>query len=380
MGAPGQARAGKCSHTPASNDRDADSWYGYSPGRMASSPVASYPEGGAPCADPAWPATRIEPATALLTGARAARASTGQWGAEGFDGTLERLQAQIGVTGWPRAEVRLAGRLTPQRFGLAHLHVRLPQSEVRGSGALTLPHRQVQLRLEIPRLQLDEVGFEPPVLLPRWVQGVIDVRGSVSAPQVEARLQYAEAQLDLDLTAQLEEPSPRYSATLRLDHLKMAHVLAGEPGTLRALLQIQGTGFAASQRRAEAELRLETSGLTLAPGLTARVQANLTNSTVRFEDVQVRSAPVVVVARGTLSATAPTALTYDVTLRDLTPLQRTWACQCRPKGSSMGLCRGFGQPSRHVIDFSYASGSMVDCRASAYRQTLLCRTSPRLPR
>ena len=53
----------------------------------------------------------------------------------------------------------------------------------------------------------------------------------------------------------------------------MAHVLVGEPGTLRALLQIQGTGFAAAQRRAEAELRIETSGLTLAPGLTARVQA-----------------------------------------------------------------------------------------------------------
>ena len=202
--------------------------------------------------------------------------AAGQWGPEGFDGTLERLQAQIGVTGWPRAEVRLAGRLTPQRLDLAHLHVRLPQSEVRGSGTLTLPHQQVQLRLEMPRLRLDEIGFAPPAPLPPLVQGVLDVRGSVSAPQVEAHLQYAEAQLDLDLTAQLEAPVPRYSATLRLDHLKMAHVLAGESGTLRALLQIQGTGFAASQRRAEAELRLETSGLTLAPGLTARVQASLT--------------------------------------------------------------------------------------------------------
>ena len=92
--------------------------------------------------------------------------AAGQWGPEGFDGTLERLQAHMGVTGWPRAEVRLAGRLTPQRLDLAHLHVRLPQSEVRGSGTLTLPHRQVQLRLEMPRLQLDEIGFAPPVPLP----------------------------------------------------------------------------------------------------------------------------------------------------------------------------------------------------------------------
>ncbi|HSX80381.1 MAG TPA: translocation/assembly module TamB domain-containing protein [Candidatus Saccharimonadia bacterium] len=264
--------------------------------------------------------------------------AAGQWGPEGFDGTLERLQTQIEITGWPRAEVRLAGRLTPQRLDLAHLHVRLPQSEVRGSGSLTLPHRQVQLRLEMPRLRLDEIGFAPPAPLPRLVQGVIDIRGSVSAPQVEAHLQYAEAQLDLDLTAQLEEP--RYSATLRLDHLKMAHVLAGEPGTLRALLQIQGTGFAASQRRAEAELRLETSGLTLLPGLTARVQASLTESTVRFEDVQVRSAPVVVGLRGTLSPTAPTALTYDVTLVDLTPLQQYVGVPVQAKGQFNGTVQG----------------------------------------
>jgi autotransporter translocation and assembly factor TamB len=264
----------------------------------------------------------------------------GQWGPEGFDGTLERLQAQIGVTGWPRAEVRLAGRLTPQRLDLARLHVRLPQSEISGSGSLTLPHRQVQLRLDMPRLRLDEVGFSPPAPWPRLVQGVIDVRGSVVAPQVEAHLQYAEAQLDLDLTAQLEASVPRYSAALRLDHLKMAHVLDGEPGTLRAQFQIQGTGFAASQRRAEAVLRLETSGLTLAPGLTARVQASLTDSTVRFEDVQVRSAPVVVVARGTLSPTAPTALTYDVTLGDLTPLQRYIGVPVQAKGQFNGTVQG----------------------------------------
>ena len=72
--------------------------------------------------------------------------------------------------------------------------------------------------------------------------------------------------------------------------------------------------------------------MTLAPGLTARVQANLTNSTVRFEEVQVRSTPVVVVARGTLSATAPTALTYDVTLGDLTPLQRYVGVPVQAKG------------------------------------------------
>jgi len=85
---------------------------------------------------------------------------------------------------------------------------------------------------------------------------------------------------------------------------------------------------------------VETSDVTLAPGLTARVQASLTESTVRFEDVQVRSAPVVVVARGTLSPTAPTALTYAVTLGDLTPLQRYVGVPVQAKGQFNGTVQG----------------------------------------
>ena len=266
--------------------------------------------------------------------------AAGQWGPEGFDSTLERLQAQVTVTGWPRAEVRMAGRLTPQRLDLASLHVRLPQSEIHASGALTLPHWHVQLRLDMPRLRLDELGFSPPVPLPQLVQGVLEVHGSVSAPQVAAHLQYAEGQFDIALTAQLAAPVPRYSATLRLDHLNMAHVLAGEQGTLQAHLQIQGTGFAESQRRAEVELRLETNGLTCAPGLNAQVQASLTGNTVRFTEVQVRSDPVVVVARGTLSPTAPVTLTYDMTLGDLAPLRRLVGVPVQARGRLNGTIKG----------------------------------------
>jgi autotransporter translocation and assembly factor TamB len=265
---------------------------------------------------------------------------TGQWGPEGFDSMLERLQAQVTVLGWPRAEVRMAGQLSPQRFELASLHVRLPQSEIHASGALTLPHWHVQLRLDMPRLRLDELGFSPPVPWPQLVQGVLEVHGRVSAPQVAARLHYAEGQLDVDLTAQLEAPVPRYSATLRLDRLNMAHVLAGEQGTLQARLQIQGTGFAEAQRRAEAELRLETSGLTCAPGLTARVQASLTGNSVRLAEVQVRSAPIVLVARGTVSSTAPVTLTYDMTLGDLTPLQQLVGEPVQARGRLNGTVQG----------------------------------------
>lgn len=270
--------------------------------------------------------------------------AAGQWTAGGFDGTIERLQTQVRVTGWPRAEVSVAGRLTPQRFDLTRLQVRLPQSEVRATGSLTLPQQHVQLRLDVSRLQLDEVGFSPPVPLLPLLQGVIEVGGSVLAPQVEARLQYAGGQLSARLAAQLQAPTPRYSATLHADNLNVAHLLSGAQGTLRARLHIQGTGFTASQRRAEVELRLETSGLTLAPDLTARLQGSLRGNRVQIEEAQVRSALGTMVARGTLSTTATTlaqtSLTYDMTLADLTPLQRYLGVSLQAKGSLSGTVQG----------------------------------------
>src|SRR5262249_16648658 len=179
-----------------------------------------------------------------------------------------------------------------------------------------------------------------PASLPPLVQGVIEVRGSVPAPQVEARLQYAGGQLHTELTAQLQEPVPRYSATLILDGLNMAQVLTGTQGTLRARLQVQGTGFTEFQRRAQAELHIETNGLTLAPGLTTHVKANLRGNTLQLEDVQVRSTPLTVLARGTLSTSENTSLTYEVTLGDLAPLQRYMGVPLQAKGSLKGTVQG----------------------------------------
>ena len=266
--------------------------------------------------------------------------AAGRWTAAGFDATLERLQTQVRLSGWPRAEVLVAGRLTPQRLDLARLQVRLPQSEIRGSGSLALPHQRVQLRLDIPRLRLDEVGCPLPASLPPLVRGTIEVQGSVPAPQIEARLQYAGGQVTTTLAAHLQEPTPRYSATLRLDDVHVAQLLAGEQGTLRARLQVQGTGIAESQRRAEVDLHLETSGLTIMSGLMTRLRASLTGNTVRFEHVQVQSVPVVLAASGTASTTHKTHLTYEVTLGDLTPLQRLLGLPLQARGGLSGTLQG----------------------------------------
>ena len=57
------------------------------------------------------------------------------------------------------------------------------------------------------------------------MQGTLTARGHVQAPEVEALLQYAGARIHADLSAQLQEPLPRYRAALRIDGLALAQVL-----------------------------------------------------------------------------------------------------------------------------------------------------------
>ena len=102
--------------------------------------------------------------------------------------------------------------------------MRLPQSELRGRGSLTMADQQLQFRIEIPRLQLDEFPIVLPPDLPKQIQGVITANGSLRAPRVEARLDYAGARLDANLEAQLQESLPRYQAKLRIESLNVARL------------------------------------------------------------------------------------------------------------------------------------------------------------
>ena len=63
----------------------------------------------------------------------------GQWTADGPQATLENLHLQVSGFGMPRTEVQLAAQWTPSRLNLTRLHVRQPQSELRGQGHVTLP-------------------------------------------------------------------------------------------------------------------------------------------------------------------------------------------------------------------------------------------------
>jgi hypothetical protein len=113
---------------------------------------------------------------------------------------------------------------------------------------------QASVHLNMPRLRLDTLPLVWPAELPALVQGQLTVRGSVPAPQVEARLQYAGGQIQANLAVQLQDPLPRYRATLRLEGLEMHQLHTAAQGRLQASVQLQGQDFSGAERQASIEL------------------------------------------------------------------------------------------------------------------------------
>ena len=286
----------------------------------------------------------------------------GQWTANGPQATLEDLHLQVSGFGMPRTEVQLAAQWIPSRLELTRLHVLQPQSELRAQGHVTLPEQQVQFRLDIPRLHLASLPLSLPPTLPPVMQGTLTVRGYVQAPEVEARLQYAGAQIHADLSAQLQEPLPRYRAALRIDGLALAQVLPHAQGALQARIQFQGRGWTGERGQGTLDAAVETTGFNLAPGLTARLRATVSGTALQLEQLQVRSTVATLNASGTLSTSSKTALQYRLTLGDLAPLQPLLGLPVQASGDLSGEVQGPLSALRargtlqlgawHVADFS----------------------------
>ena len=250
--------------------------------------------------------------------------------------------------------------------------MRLPQSELRGRGSLTMADQQLQFRIEIPRLQLDEFPIALPPDLPKQIQGVITANGSLRAPRVEARLDYAGARIDANLEAQLQESLPRYQAKLRVESLNVARLSPTMAGEIQTTLQLQGSGFTAEQRRATLNLAVDSRNFTLAPGLTVRLQSNLAGQTLNLQELRLTSTPVQLNASGTLSAAQATGVSYTLTLGDLTPLQQVLGAALQASGTLTGKVRGplnaletTGALRIKTWRFAELSGQAVDADFSA---------------
>ena len=264
----------------------------------------------------------------------------GQWTADGPQATLEDLHLQVTGFGMPRTEVQLAAQWTSSRIELTRFHMRQPQSELRAQGHVTLPEQQVQFRLDIPRLHLASLPLSLPPTLPPMMQGTLTARGRIQAPEVEARLQYAGAQIQADLSAQLQEALPRYRAALRIDGLALTQVLPQAQGALQARLQLQGRGWTGERRQSTLDATVETTGFNLAPGLTARLRATLNGTALQLEQLQVRSTVAELTAGGTLSTSSKAALQYRLTLGNLASLQPLLGMPLQASGDLSGEVQG----------------------------------------
>jgi translocation and assembly module TamB len=172
------------------------------------------------------------------------------------------------------------------------------------------------------------------------IQGSLTARGHIQAPEVEASLQYAGAQIHADLSAQLQEPLPRYRAALRIDGLTLAQVLPQAQGVLQARFQLQGRGWTGERRQGTLDATVETTGFNLAPGLHARLRATLNGTTLQLEQLQVRSAVATLTSSGTLSASSRAAIQYRLTLGDLAPLQPLLGMPLQASGDLSGEVQG----------------------------------------
>jgi autotransporter translocation and assembly factor TamB len=266
--------------------------------------------------------------------------ANGQWSPNGIHAAVQSLRLQAEAFGLPRTELILEASVTPERFDLQRLQVRLPQSELRGHGSLSMADQQLQFRLEMPRLQLDEFPLTLPPDLPKQIQGTITANGSPRAPRVEARLTYAGARIGADLEAQLQESLPSYQARLRVESLNVARLSPTMAGEIQATLQLQGAGFTPEQRRATVNLAVDSRNFTLAPGLTVRLQSTLAGQTLNLQELRVTSTPVQLNASGTLSAATATGVRYSLTLGDLTPLQKMLGTALQASGTLTGRVWG----------------------------------------
>ncbi|MEN8131488.1 MAG: translocation/assembly module TamB domain-containing protein, partial [Pseudomonadota bacterium] len=290
----------------------------------------------------------------LLLLASAALKADGPWS------EIKDLHGQLRFTGLPVTDLGLSARFTPEQLTLDHLKVKTAASELRGGGHMTLPGQQMQFRLDIPGLQLDEFVPGLATNLRSVVQGKIDIVGGALTPQIAARFEYAGADINADLALGLVDPAlPSYRAELSIDGLDMARFSSDLQGLIQASLKFQGEGLEEVGRKASAVLNIDSDGFNLVPDLKVRLRGNVTGSEVELAEFKVQSVPVDFVAQGVLSADRQMALVYNMNLGDLGPLEAFLGVDLRATGGISGEITGSLEALRtqgtvYINDFHYA--------------------------
>jgi len=256
------------------------------------------------------------------------------------DAILHTLSLQAQAFELPSTQLHLVAALKANRLDVKRLAIKSAGSELNGKGHMNLQDQSVQFNLAIPRLRLSDFAPTLPENLPVDINGTIDVAGRTQAPEVTARLRYADARIEADLAAELQKALPSYQGKLTIQALDVAQFMPDIPGQINALIRLNGEGFDGKNRRANVSLDLDSQNFALAPGLTTELRAKLEGNAVQLDTVYVRSDLLTLDAGGSLSDDRRAALTYSLTLGDLTPMRQQLGLDLDVQGQLRGKLSG----------------------------------------
>ena len=240
------------------------------------------------------------------------------WNADGFEATIASLQAETNAFNLPATAVSASAQLSESRLVLRHLKLATLESRMEASGSMTLADRRFELEMEIPRLIPGEFGAVLPPSFSGDVRGRARLDGSFSELALAADLRYGEA--DVQIEGSVDFRNPAYSAEITLRELAIDGLLPVGTGKLNANLSLQGSGFAAPDRKAELHLSFNSREFDLLPNIQGDVRAALMGSAVILDEFRIDSVPLQLTAAGSLFGNQEPQVDYRVNFKDLAPL------------------------------------------------------------
>ena len=260
------------------------------------------------------------------------------WNTDGFEATIVSFQAETGAFNLPTTALSASAHLSGSRLDLRHLQLATLESRIEASGEMTLADRRFELELEIPRLIPGEFGGVLPTYFSGDVNGRIRLDGSPSELALAARMQYGEANVQVEGSVDLRGPA--YSAEVTLNELAVDRFLPLGAGKLKVHLSMQGSGFSAPDREAELHLSLSSEEFNLLPDLKGHARAALMGSTVTLDELRFDSVPMQLAAAGSWLENQELQADYQVIIKDLAPLGQQPGKPSLASGSLTGSIGG----------------------------------------
>ena len=262
------------------------------------------------------------------------------WGSEGLEGKIHSLRVQSNGPGMPPMALVMKANLTPRELFLQQLHINTPGSDIKGKGNFILRDNRLRFSVDINRLELKEFANTLPAEFPSMVQGKVNLTGSLQSPKIAAKLQYADARIDADISALLQDKLPSYVASIGIKGLDANRFSPDLQGEFQADLKLRGAGTTEQSRVGQFELAIDSKGFSLAPHLSVRARTEIAGPLLEVKDLRIDSLPINLTAKGALSTTQQSTLTYRLTLGELTSLQNYLGVKLQAKGDVTGELRG----------------------------------------